>query len=68
MFEDLAVGLAHQRQGRCGIWPAHLTIEHTFILEVGTDNTLRMERASTDTDFLVSPLGLKSAPVPGRGR
>jgi hypothetical protein len=38
------VGLAHQRQGRCGVWPA-LAIEHTFILEVGTD----IADGSTDT-------------------
>ena len=37
LFEDLAVGLTHQRQGRRGTQPACLTIEHTFILEGGTD-------------------------------
>jgi hypothetical protein len=41
LFEDLAVSLAHQRQGRRGIGPAQLTIEHTFILEVGTDRNRR---------------------------
>jgi hypothetical protein len=61
LFQDLAVGLAHQRQGRCGVWPA-LAIEHTFILEVGTD----IADSSADTNFLVALLRLKSAPVPGR--
>jgi hypothetical protein len=54
------VGLAHQRQGRCGVWPACLTIEHTFILEVGTD----IADGSADTNFLVALLRLKSAPIP----
>jgi hypothetical protein len=61
LFEDLAVGLTHQRQGRRGTQPACLTIEHTFILEGGTD----IDDGSTDTNFLISSFRLKSAPVPG---